>query len=1143
MEEKQDAEIISGTVKSGDLRLEDSEIKLKVKGDSVEVTTKYSIFEEGFGENYLSGEKLKLEISLEEFSVIVENDSVLKVELVYGEISLVETEKDIFVEDFEIIKIGNETIVEILNETLILNNETNFSVETVQFGAILGKPVRWIKKINVTANETSSISVELPSMAENITIKKIDNVENLEVEENEESEIEEVEENEESEIVEVEENEESEIGKSLITGKVSADIELKKTSGFVKWFRKFFKITGRVIQEEVQDIVVDFQPKIDEIEIEYETPAPYAEETDLENGKKVKIVGPPEIHYENVLAFTEISESLEVKSPEKLRIYWEENQTFLSPLKVLDLNSNGVYDYVEWIVPHLSNQTFEIIVIVKAEHLDLNRTFISDIYNEVKELDGIWSELINDGEYVRVVFEKKLTSENDITIYPRIINGNLKIEIYEENGTDLISEFSEINENQYNKVYLDNLIGEQDTFDLKILNGSVEFDHIIDPLGAPNIDFVSPTPTAGSSQTDTTITVNLTTTDDSTFYSFTDFDRDLLLWMRFDDSNSSGDPVDLSSYSKNGTLTSATLNSSGYSAPFGDVVVIDQINRNPIENVHIPNFNLTELAWPNGSLSFWFNYSTTHPASYSRLLNNERANNRGLSIRTSTAANDRWDISLRNSAGSAFGFIVSFLPYTDNAGTWNHVTLTWNQHGALKAYVDGSFVKQDTSINDIPDSGNILSIGSHGYTQVDSNLDFQMDDLLVFSRELTSTEVLALYSSESPGSSYEREFTGLSLGTHNFTGHSVDTLGNKNSTSERQVTIDLVPDDPSSITINSTDGSNRTLQDLHSTVVITDPSSNVMNLTVQWFKNNALTLTQNLNNNYASGSQVNVTLDSGNTTKGENWIVGYISFNGVSNSSQVNSSAITIENTPPVVTLTEPENGDLSTDRTPTFSWETIDDDNDDVSIAELNLSLHASSVCTDGQEGIIEVLEGVHTLTTDLSCLIDNGDYYNWTIRVTDGVEFGDFASERNLSIQSLIAISMPVSSVEFGGIDFRNFNDTTDDSPGPLVIQNDGNAYVNVTIHATDLWNTVTNPNSYFQYKVDNVTATGENASFNADSSILTFSNIPFSKTPQVCLAELNYTDATDSAEIDLNVTVPNNEGSGVRSSVITFTATLGE
>ena len=125
---------------------------------------------------------------------------------------------------------------------------------------------------------------------------------------------------------------------------------------------------------------------------------------------------------------------------------------------------------------------FGIIEITNANHLNSDRVIISDVYNEVKELDGVWSEEIYDGDYVRVKFEKMLASGNDITIYPRVIEGNPIIKVYEKDENDLIAEFAEINANEYNKAYLTNLQGKQDTFDLRVVGGSLEFEHIVDPV-------------------------------------------------------------------------------------------------------------------------------------------------------------------------------------------------------------------------------------------------------------------------------------------------------------------------------------------------------------------------------------------------------------------------------------------------------------------------------------------------------------------------------------------------------------------------------------------------------------------------------------------------------------------------------------
>ena len=125
-----------------------------------------------------------------------------------------------------------------------------------------------------------------------------------------------------------------------------------------------------------------------------------------------------------------------------------------------------------------------IIIISKAQHLDENRKFISDIYPQVQTKDNNWSETINNNEYVRVTFEQNLTKENDITIYARSAgNDSAEISVYREDSEEEIARFTDINEENWYKVYLNNLSEDEsyDVFDLKVL-GSVEFDYIVDPF-------------------------------------------------------------------------------------------------------------------------------------------------------------------------------------------------------------------------------------------------------------------------------------------------------------------------------------------------------------------------------------------------------------------------------------------------------------------------------------------------------------------------------------------------------------------------------------------------------------------------------------------------------------------------------------
>jgi len=121
------------------------------------------------------------------------------------------------------------------------------------------------------------------------------------------------------------------------------------------------------------------------------------------------------------------------------------------------------------------------IKVIDAEHLNKDKSFISNIFKEISSLDGNWSEKIYDGDYIRIIFERNLSSENDNKIYPKIISGNPKIEVYEKNKNELIAEFNPLTSDEFNRILLTNLKKSQDTFDLKIIGGEIKIDYIVDP--------------------------------------------------------------------------------------------------------------------------------------------------------------------------------------------------------------------------------------------------------------------------------------------------------------------------------------------------------------------------------------------------------------------------------------------------------------------------------------------------------------------------------------------------------------------------------------------------------------------------------------------------------------------------------------
>jgi DNA-directed RNA polymerase specialized sigma24 family protein len=314
----------------------------------------------------------------------------------------------------------------------VLTLEKNIEIleETItQYPAVLEKPVKWKKQF--TTNNPTSFILELPKNSENIKIKKI---------------------------------------QAGLAEDITSSSEIKKKGIF-----------NRIVEISVDD-------KATEYEIEYETPAPQISEQNIDKGKRITVISPEGMIYENVLAFTHIPETLKKGQEGKIKAYkiTEKDGKEIreeTSLTAYDTNENNILDFVEFIA---ETGIYEIVFITKAEHLDENKNFISDIYPEVFELDNTWSEPIYNNEYIRVTFEIPLDNTRDITLYARNPQqSNTIVEVYYQDG-EKITEFPVITEEKYYTILLTDLIGIHKTFDLKIRNldeeeSYLEFDHIIDP--------------------------------------------------------------------------------------------------------------------------------------------------------------------------------------------------------------------------------------------------------------------------------------------------------------------------------------------------------------------------------------------------------------------------------------------------------------------------------------------------------------------------------------------------------------------------------------------------------------------------------------------------------------------------------------
>jgi hypothetical protein len=168
------------------------------------------------------------------------------------------------------------------------------------------------------------------------------------------------------------------------------------------------------------------------IAVEYILPAPTITEQGTDTGKLVTISAQDEVTpLTDVLAYTTIPKMYKVGQEDKIKIKWKNNGDQDMAFKAYDKNNDGYLDYVEWTVPHLSDQTFEIIFISKAFRLDADKNITEDIYPQVETQDQNFAT-IQDNEWLRFIFESQVSSTKNIDIYAKPTNPSQSatIEVY-----------------------------------------------------------------------------------------------------------------------------------------------------------------------------------------------------------------------------------------------------------------------------------------------------------------------------------------------------------------------------------------------------------------------------------------------------------------------------------------------------------------------------------------------------------------------------------------------------------------------------------------------------------------------------------------------------------------------------------------
>lgn len=336
---------------------------------------------------------------------------------------------------------------------------------------------------------------------------------------------------------------------------------------------------------------------------------------------------------------------------------------------------------------------------------------------------------------------------------------------------------------------------------------------------------------------------------------------------------------------------------------------------------------------------------------------------------------------------------------------------------------------------------------------------------------------------------------------------------------------------------------------LNTSINNTSPKrDDIINISANLSDNFGLSSCQFITNGTADGSLsiLNKSISGTSDKCSQNFTIGLSNENVINftiivndsvNNKNQSSHVIEVANTPPdQVILVSPAAHNFTINRTPTFVWNNITEiDNESVLF---NLKIICVGCSDDSRDLNLTTL---NYTPSELLYLGDDNFYYNWSITAIDNsssgiTSHGPESEIRNITIESYVSLSLLTDTVDFGALSLGQNDNTTDNVPAPLILDNDGNVFTNISLYADgNLWESASTPTDKFQFKIANVTT--KLNSFNWSESIIDFTNLSITST--LAIIDLDYHDTQDSAEVDLHLDVPLDESAGEKRINITFEA----
>ena len=624
-------------------------------------------------------------------------------------------------------------------------------------------------------------------------------------------------------------------------------------------------ITGFAAAETAQENTTELiiEENITQAEIEYYTEGPAAEEVNISDTKKLITISSA-IHYEDILAFTELPREV---SSNAFSLFWLNNG---SRIKVettnYDTNNNSLIDYIEWVIPSLSNQTYELSLEILTLHSVATLGENWTVYFNTTGSGNLTISLVTNETYNTTWGEWPVDNETtpDHLRFIDLVGRN-------NNESYQSVDHSKELDTTTNKIIKIKKEGWNYTEGVLINEWLIEDYHAIQfnfsgiiayALNAPpthTAPVLNSTDTSTNNTNQNLTCYNQTTAGDGTvnvtnifawykngapnvslnILNGTALDRYLVAWWPFD--NDYYDYALANNGTRNGDVF---INKSGGSVRGGGAAQFDGTG----DSVAMTNDASVKIT-ANLSVEAWVRpFAVT---SQSTVVGKLSSSAGGLSYRFIVESSQA---SFEVSAdGNGFG--GGGVPGgTINAGSWYHLVGTYAPSSAVTLYVNGAQAASDTSsiTASIYDSDSAVYVGSRSDG---SNLfNGIIDDVRIYRRTLTATEAYQHYIA-GLGNHTEAKATMLS----NFTTNGdtwtcevtpIDYLSLGSPLNSSNITIlASVPPTHTAPVLNSTDTStNNTNQNLTCYNQSTAGSSFNITNTFTWYKNGVLNASSGIMN-------------------------------------------------------------------------------------------------------------------------------------------------------------------------------------------------------------------------------------------------------------------------------------------------------